>query len=83
MKEPKNLKLGLVLPPQEEEDIARFKMTVSDKRDEISIEGAGGKGWMVVGLRVVDGQIHLVRYSHINDDRFATDSKGQIEETEE
>ena len=73
------LKLGLVIPPQEDTTI-RFRL-VQDG-NEISIE-SDGEGWCIVGLKVVDEKIHLIRYGSIGDKRVATDSHGRIEEVKE
>ena len=73
------LKLGLIVPTQED-TTARFKL-VQDG-NEVRIE-SDGEEWCIVGLRVVDEKVHLVRYSSVGDNRIATDSYGRIEETEE
>ena len=41
------------------------------------------KGWSIVSLRVVDEQIFLVKFTHIEDMDFGTDGNGRIIEVEE
>jgi hypothetical protein len=40
-------------------------------------------GFVIVGLRVVDEKINLVRYSGLEDTNYNTDKAGRVKETEE
>lgn len=71
------MKLGIAVP--KEVDLRTFSLYVDG--DTLVLQDENG--WSVVGLKVVDNKIKLIRYSSIEDDAYETDSNGRVEETEE
>jgi hypothetical protein len=54
-------------------------------KDELSkeIRVVDSEDWVVLGLCFEDNKIHCIRYRNIQDDAYALNSEGQIEETSE
>ena len=53
----------------------------ADSRNTITVESADG--YSIVGFRVVDGRVSLIRYSSVGGISFNTNDNGQIEEVNE
>jgi len=65
-----------------EEQIIKFRFTSNSENDVVVEENS--EGFSVIGFKVVNGKISLVRYSGIgNDYFFNVNDYGQIEEVDE
>jgi len=54
----------------------------TDSDGTLQIKTEGGQ-WDVVGFKIVNGKLHLIRYGSIVDPRVAVDSDGKIKEVDE
>lgn len=65
----------------ESEEVIELRL-VKNESGELVVEDAR-EDWSVVGFRIVDGKIKLIRYTSIEDENYSINKDGQIEEVEE
>ena len=71
--------LKLAVENDTSDEVLEFRL-VKNSSGELVLES---DDWSILGLRLVDGKVNLVRYLSINDKNFNTNSDGQLEEVDE
>jgi hypothetical protein len=74
--------MKVTVATEKPETLVRLNLKKNTLNDCITVSDAD-QDWDIVSFKVVENKLYLVKHSGVEDENYATDKKGKIEETPE